>query len=144
MDDNHTKSVSHLFIQTAKTVRSWAEQELSELDLHVGQNHLLMELYEEDGRRPGELADTMAVDPSVVSKMLRRMESRGLIERRSDPDDARVTRVFLTDEGKDLEEEVENFHQRLEEQIVQSLSSEEKLLFRRMLSDVNESFSETD
>ena len=141
MEINHTNSVAHLFIQTAKSVRSDAERELSELGLHVGQNRLLMELYEQNCRRPSDMADRMDVDPSVISKMLGRMENQKLVERQADQDDGRVTRVYLTDKGRALQEPVENFQRRLEERLVEDFSTEEELLFRRMLADIHENFS---
>lgn len=144
MGTDYTKSVNHVFAQAAKLVRSYAEKELSKMELHVGQNLLLLQLYEKDGRRPGEIADQLNVDPSVISKMLRRMESQELVERRSDPDDARVTRVFLTDNGKSLQDSVEDFQQRFEERMLQGFSTEEKLLFRRMLSNVYDNFAQSD
>ena len=141
MGIDHSGSVGYLFVQTAKVVRSFAEHELSEFGLHVGQDQLLMAMYEQDGRRPSDMANRMAVDPSVVSKMLGRMESQGLVERRADQNDGRVTRVYLTEDGRALHEPIEDFQRRLEDKLTEEFSTEEDLLFRRMLADVYGNFS---
>ena len=46
-----------------------------------------------------DLAEKLGVTKSAVSKMLRHLEERGLIERRVDPDNRRNTFVCLTEEG---------------------------------------------
>ena len=76
---------------------------LAEHGLHVGQEMVLVELWESDGLRGGELAARLGVEPPTVTKMLRRLEDCGLVERRPDPSDARSFRVYLTDRGRDLE-----------------------------------------
>lgn len=49
--------------------------------------------------RPSDLATTLQVAPSVVSRTIVRLEQTGLVERTPDPDDARATRIALTDLG---------------------------------------------
>ena len=51
-------------------------------------------------RRPGltqrELAEILEVEPITVGRLVDRLASRGLVERRSDPADRRVWRLHLT------------------------------------------------
>jgi DNA-binding MarR family transcriptional regulator len=49
--------------------------------------------------RPGDLAGSLQVAPSVVSRALVPLEHARLVERRVDPDDARAARVGLTATG---------------------------------------------
>lgn len=51
-------------------------------------------------RTVSELGDELTLDSGTLSPMLRRLEDRGLVARRRDPDDERVVRVRLTDEGR--------------------------------------------
>ena len=48
---------------------------------------------------PGQLLDTMMITSGAVTHRITRLEERGLVARRPDPDDGRVVRVHLTDEG---------------------------------------------
>ena len=50
--------------------------------------------------RAGDLAGALQVAPSVVSRALVPLEQSRLIERRTDPDDARAARLGLTDAGR--------------------------------------------
>lgn len=50
--------------------------------------------------RSSDLAAHLQIAPSVVSRALTPLEHAGLMERRSDPDDARATRLGLTAAGR--------------------------------------------
>ena len=47
------------------------------------------------------LAGHILLSPSRVSRLVAELERAGLVERRSDPSDARSTRVAITDQGRD-------------------------------------------
>lgn len=53
-------------------------------------------LARQSGLRQTQLADLLEVTPMAVARLIDRMEGEGLIERRSDPDDRRAWRLFLT------------------------------------------------
>ena len=101
--------------------------------LHVGQEMVLMELWQEDGLRGGDLAIRLGVEPPTVTKMLRRLEACGLIERRADPTDARSFRIHLTGEGRGLEEPVLSCWELSEETALAGLSDGDRQTFRRLL-----------
>ncbi len=69
------------------------------------------------GMTAGQLANLLHVDPGTVSASLRRLESRGLLERRRDPRDKRRASLGLTAKGRALdrpsEGTVENAVERL-------------------------------
>lgn len=109
---------------------------LAEVGLHVGQEMVLIELWEHDGLRGGELATRLGVEPPTVTKMLRRLENCGLVERRQDPEDARSFRVCLTKEGRELEEPVTQCWERVEEKTFAALSPEERHTFHYLLTKV--------
>lgn len=49
--------------------------------------------------RLSSLAGTLQLDASTVSRQVRTLEDRGLLERTTDPDDGRASRVNITDRG---------------------------------------------
>jgi DNA-binding MarR family transcriptional regulator len=55
------------------------------------------------GVTAGQLARALHVDPGTLSASLRRLESRGLIERRRDPADSRRVTIGLTRQGRALD-----------------------------------------
>jgi DNA-binding MarR family transcriptional regulator len=80
---------------------------LEEVGLYRGQPPLLYALWKLDGQTHGELATRLHVQPATMTRMVRRMAGAGFVERRSDPRDERVSRVYLTDRGRAIRSEVE-------------------------------------
>lgn len=71
---------------------------------HPGQAMCLRLLSANDGASQRDVARMLHVAPPTVSKMLRGMEKAGLVERRSDAADQRLTRVYLTEAGRERSE----------------------------------------
>lgn len=109
---------------------------LSILGLHVGQERVLGELFAEDGLRSGELACRLGVTAATATKMLSRMESAGLVERRADPEDARCGRVFLTGKGGRLQEPLKKLREESEERLLGGLDEDERRELARLLERV--------
>lgn len=127
--------------QISKAHRQQAEVGLHKLGVHVGQEMILLQLWTEEGIPQSQLAICMEVEPPTVTKMLQRMERAGLIERRPDPEDARVSRVYLTERGRALEQPVLDVWRQLEAQTVASLTLTEQALLRRLLLQVSTNLS---
>ena len=106
--------------------------------LYRGQPRVLFSLSQNDGQTHSELAAARNVRPSTVSKMVQRMEKAGFVVRRPDPDDQRVSRVFLTDHGRAVQDEIHQKFCALEQETVQDLTTEERLLLRRLLMQIRE------
>ena len=109
---------------------------LAEVGLHVGQDMVLIELWQNDGLRGGELACKLGVEPPTVTKMLRRLEDFGLVGRRPDPADARSFRVYLTEAGRALETPVLQRWERAEEKTLAGLGPAERRELKRLLTKV--------
>ncbi|MFC7404361.1 MarR family winged helix-turn-helix transcriptional regulator [Georgenia alba] len=67
--------------------------------LQVTHVQLLFALRRLGESRVATLAETQLVDPSVASRQVAGLEKLGLVERRSDPEDARAALVSLTEKG---------------------------------------------
>jgi MarR family transcriptional regulator, organic hydroperoxide resistance regulator len=111
---------------TNKAVRAVADAGMRRLGLHLGQNHVLALLWEQDGRTPGELAAALNVTTPTVVKAATRMSAAGLLTRRRDPHDNRLVRLWLTDAGRALREPVERDREALEEQLTADLTDAER------------------
>ncbi|CAN5912262.1 hypothetical protein BH23ACT11_BH23ACT11_05160 [soil metagenome] len=109
---------------------------LAELGLHVGQEMVLIELWEQDGLRSGELASRLGVEPPTATRMVQRLENGRIVRRQQDPEDARSFRVYLTDAGRSLEEPVTRRWELVEERLLAGLSHEERRSFYRILFKV--------
>lgn len=127
-------TVGFALAKTCKAHRANVGGLLAEVGLHAGQDMVLIELWQGDGLRGGALACRLGVEPPTVTKMLRRLESSGLVERRPDPADARSLRVYLTKKGRDLEGPVARLWERAQERTLAGLDAEERETLRRLLA----------
>ena len=123
-------------LQIHKAHRQLAEEGLNKLGVHTGQEMILLQLWIEEDIPQSQLAACMEVEPPTVTKMLQRMERAGLIERRPDPEDARVSLVYLTERGRTLEQPVLDVWRQLEARTVSGLSLTEQTLLHRLLLQV--------
>lgn len=110
---------------------------LAEVGLHVGQEMVLSHLWSRDGLTPSELADQLGVEPPTVTNMLSRMEKAGLLERCRDQRDARCTRVYLTEKGRELRGPVEQRWAVVQERAFAGITAEEEALLRSLLARIH-------
>ncbi len=127
------ENTSFVLAKVCKAHRAYVGGLLAGHGLHVGQEMVLAELWQDDGLRGGELAARLRVEPPTVTKMLRRLEGCGLVERRQVPTDARSFRVHLTEKGRALEEQVVRCWAQTEETALAGLSAGERQTFRELL-----------
>ncbi len=75
------------------------------------------------GISPGALAAVLSVDPGTVSATLRRLERKGLLQRRRDPRDARRVSLGLTEAGRALDRPMPNTVEDAVEKLLASTSA---------------------
>jgi MarR family transcriptional regulator, organic hydroperoxide resistance regulator len=134
--------IGYSLIQVLKAHRHIAEVEFTKYGVHPGQEMILFHLWDEDGLSQSQIAEGVCVEPPTITKMVQRMEASGLVERRQDTQDARVSRVYLTDKGRAIEESLRRVWADLEAQTVTGLTDTEIMLLRRLLIQIHENLSE--
>ena len=121
--------MSYAIFQLARAHRAYAGALLREMDLHPGQELLLMQLFDRDGQTQSELLESVGLDHSTVSKSLRRMQDAGLLVREPAEHDRRVLVVHLTDKGRAMREPIAALWQTLEEASARNLSKKQTQSF---------------
>ena len=86
-----------------------------------------------DGLRITELGEDVLLTQPGMSRLVTRLETRGLVRRDDDPDDARASRVRLTDAGTEVQRAVGLSHGRLVAQAMTRHLDRDQLL---LLSDL--------
>jgi DNA-binding MarR family transcriptional regulator len=132
-----------MLARTCKFLRVCAHGTLEEIGLYRGQQFILHVLWENEGITHSELAERSCVQPATITNALQRMEKAGLVERRSDERDQRVSRVYLTDAGRSMREKAEQVWRRMEAQAFAGFSGEEQSTLRELLMRVQENLMRT-
>lgn len=134
-----TGPLSFAIFGLARTHRGLAGAMLRELNLHPGQELLLMQLLDRDGQTQSELLASVGLDHSTVSKSLRRMQDAGLLRREAAAHDRRVQLVYLTDKGRAMREPLERMWARLEELSTRALRPDQVETFVVLARTIEES-----
>ena len=92
--------ISPALTQAARSMRTVLTRNLTESGLYAGQDGVILALAAEDGLPAGTLAQKLGVKAPTMTRTIGRMEAQGFVERKPDNDDARLTKVFLTETGR--------------------------------------------
>src|SRR5215831_14916297 len=88
----------------ARMLKTYADQQVRQLGMTRAQWAVLARLEICEGLKQSELAEMLDIQPITLTRLVDRMCDNGLIERRSDPDDRRAKRLYLTPAARPLME----------------------------------------
>jgi DNA-binding MarR family transcriptional regulator len=125
------ESIGVLLSQICRLEHARAHELLDDLGLYRGQHRILHALWAQDGLTHTELAARSHVRPATISTTVQRMVKVGLVECKHDPQDQRLSRVYLAAAGRTAQAEVEQVWHKLEEEIFAGLAVEERALLRQ-------------
>lgn len=111
MDDKIFDSLGFLLLHICRAHHTLIRKQVYTLKLHRGQPPVLFALYRKDGMSNSDLAAFLEITPATLTNKVKRMEKADLVIRKRDPKDERVSRIFLTDKGRGL---MDNLHQMME------------------------------
>lgn len=94
------RTVGWLTTDVARLLRTVFDRRVKALGITRPQWLALRRLKRKSGASQSELADMMEIERAPAGKIVDRLEERGWIERRPDPVDRRINRIFLTDRGE--------------------------------------------
>jgi len=109
--------------------------QLSEGEISPDQLRVLRLVSFNQGSRVGQVAEGLGIKPSSASLILDRLETRGYIERYSDADDRRITRLRPTEKGERVFEEAEGRIGRRLQVALKSFDAEKIAGFNTLLGE---------
>jgi len=92
------------------------------------------EQHDGEGMRAAQLAERVDASPQALSRTLRALEEKGLIERQADPSDRRHTYIRLTGQARENMRAGQQRMQHMFDQVIAQMGEEE---IRTMVSLVN-------
>ncbi len=75
--------------------------EAAKEDITTNIGFVLLHIDEKQGTPATKIAPLMGMEPRSLTRMLAKLEERGLIYREADPTDRRMVRIFLTEAGQE-------------------------------------------
>jgi DNA-binding MarR family transcriptional regulator len=86
---------------------------------------ILVRLESHPGMSQNELAALVEVEPITVARLVDRLESRGLVERRGDPSDRRIWRLHLSSAAGPMLKEIAKVRRELNEILVANIPAKD-------------------
>lgn len=83
---------------------------------------------------PRDIEEQFQLSHPTVSGLLSRMEKKGFIALRPDPNDHRCKRIFILPKGGQLNDAIRNTIDGMEQQIVRGFTPEEQRIFEDLLT----------
>jgi DNA-binding MarR family transcriptional regulator len=93
-------SVGWLTTDIARLMRTIFDRRVKALGITRPQWLAIVRLNRRPGASQSELADMMEIEKAPAGKIVDRLQERGWVERRADPVDRRINRIFLTERGQ--------------------------------------------
>lgn len=113
---------------------------LAAFDANIGQPmprwRVLLVLHQRGTMSQKQLADTLRMDPAALTRQLKTIEHLGWVQRCSDPQDNRLTNVWLTPSGQELVEQTMPRRTAFIQRMLADLSAQELELLGGMLDRV--------
>lgn len=94
--------VGFLIADVARVMRRRFDERARAIGVTRPQWRTLITLAREEGIQQGALADRLEIEPITLCRMIDRLAEAGLVERRRDPSDRRVWRIYLTERARPL------------------------------------------
>ena len=114
------------------------EQHARGLSLTLAQCRALVILESNQGLNQAHLARLICAEPMTMVRILDRMESDGLLERRADPQDRRARRLYLTRKARPLLREIWMLADRTRDELFQGVAARDRRLFVGVLQKLHE------
>lgn len=127
-------SISYFLSRLTIAHRNLLEKSVKSIGLHSGQVFVLLELWRKDGQRQVDLAEKLNLAAPTVNKILGGLLESDFVTRERYEDDARSTRIFLTQKGKNVRSDLEEKWTEVEEQTVMGLTETEALILKQLLA----------
>jgi DNA-binding MarR family transcriptional regulator len=101
-----TESLGYMINRAARSMAHQLAQELRPAGIGIGQWAVLLFLWARDGMSQADLSRVVAIEPPTMVRTIDRMARDGLVTRVPDPNDGRLTRIYLTERGRSLRDEL--------------------------------------
>lgn len=98
------KTIDYVLRTTWLAVTKMYNEQAAQFDTTMATGFTLLSIDPEEGTPSTSLGPIMGMEATSLSRILKTMEERGLIERKPNPDDGRGVLIHLTDFGKEKRE----------------------------------------
>lgn len=135
---NTEEYIGVVISDVARLLRTEFDRRVRRLGITRAQWLVLTRLHRRPGASHSELAEMMEVEKATAGRMIDRLVANGWVERRSEPGDRRVKRVYLTPEAERVHKRIWRVAEDTVETALADLSARESKQLFALLQRVKE------
>ncbi|MFM9939011.1 MAG: MarR family winged helix-turn-helix transcriptional regulator [Hyphomicrobiaceae bacterium] len=136
MSDHDERYFGWLTADVSRLMRTIFDRRVRQLGLTRPQWQAIVRLKRRPGASQSELADMMEIEKAPAGRIVDRMVEKGWIERRPDPSDRRINRIYLTELGERVHATIWPISEATVADALSDLSEADKDRLTRLLSRV--------
>ena len=119
-------------------IQKMYNEEASKKGSTMATGFTLISIDPNEGTPSTSLGPKMGMEATSLSRTLKTMETKGLIERRPNPNDGRGVLIHLTPFGREMREFSKQVVFRFDEAVRENISKEDLDTFKRVANDIME------
>ena len=135
------KTIDYVLRTTWLAVTKMYNEQAAKYDSTMATGFTLLNIDPENGTPSTTLGPKMGMEATSLSRILKSMEAKGLIERRPNPEDGRGVLIYLTDFGREKREYSRDRVLIFNETIKNNISEEKLNHFYEVAELINEMIS---
>ena len=126
------KTIDYVLRATWMAVSKMYNEQASKVDSTMATGFTLISIDPDEGTPSTSLGPKMGMEATSLSRTLKSMEQRGLIERKKNPLDGRSVIITLTDYGHEMHEYSKSVVLSFDEAINKNISDEDLATFKKV------------
>lgn len=130
--------LGYLLRRVSNQVSGEFARSLKARSISVAEWVVLSRIASEPGITSGELTGGSSLTRGAISKIVEKLESKGLVSRASIEGDARVKKLFMTDKGADILPQLVKIADDNDRRFFDGLTDGEQQVLRRLLHKLSE------
>jgi len=125
-------------VESSRLLRNYIDHRAKTRGTTRAQWIVLFRLREQEGLSQVDLADVLELQPISLVRLLDRLVEHGLLERRHDPKDRRANRLFLTERGRQLVDELDSLRDAIATDVLRDVPDEAVATSLETLREIKE------
>merc|ERR1712093_40973 len=136
------KTIDYVLRATWMAVSKMYNEEAGKAGSTMATGFALLSIDPEDGTPSTSLGPKMGMEATSLSRILKTMEEKGLIERKRNPHDGRSVLIYLTDFGKEMRDYSKRVVLRFDESVKENVSDKDLKTFIQVANTITGLISE--
>jgi|TARA_R110000823_G_scaffold227834_1_gene355035 DNA-binding MarR family transcriptional regulator len=132
------KTIDYILRSTWMSVTKMYNEEAGKKGSTMATGFALISIDPEEGTPSTALGPKMGMEATSLSRTLKSMEQKGLIERKPNPEDGRGVLIHLTPFGKEMRDFSKGVVFGFDEAVKKNVSAEELEIFKKVANTINE------